>query len=336
MLAWLRLLVDPRDAPAVVRALARPPIELPSADIARCVQIARRRRIDMVAALAAATESPQLAPEARERISQFLRIHARRRASARRHARRPLRAPPDRAARPAPPAALHGPRRRRRAAAQPRAARRARRRLRAAACRGASAREFARYVAVLADAGLGEEEALGAPARARGRGDGARGRRRVSASTTSSCSACTPAAASACAPAGARARSPTSSRREPAPSRRRSERARRLLYVGDDARRAQRVVLAYAATLRARRPSARPSPLAEEARVALGARVGVARGGAVRARRGAPLDLPRAPRRAARRASRASARGWASCASTPTSTSPTASCATSSWSSSRR
>ena len=51
VLAWLRLLVDPRDAPAVVRALARPPIELPSADIARCVQIARRRRIDMVAAL---------------------------------------------------------------------------------------------------------------------------------------------------------------------------------------------------------------------------------------------------------------------------------------------
>ena len=75
MLAWLRLLVDPRDAAAVVRALARPPIELPSADIARCVQISRRRRIDMVAALAAATESPQLAPEARERISRFLEIH---------------------------------------------------------------------------------------------------------------------------------------------------------------------------------------------------------------------------------------------------------------------
>src|SRR6202021_3571606 len=74
LLAWLRLLADPVDAPAVVRALARPPIELPSADIARCVQIPRRRRIDMVAALVAATESPQLAPEARERIFQFLAI----------------------------------------------------------------------------------------------------------------------------------------------------------------------------------------------------------------------------------------------------------------------
>ena len=48
VLAWLRLLVDPRDSPAAVRALARPPIELHSADIARCVQISRRRRIDMV------------------------------------------------------------------------------------------------------------------------------------------------------------------------------------------------------------------------------------------------------------------------------------------------
>ena len=68
VLAWLRLLADPTDAPAVVRALARPPIELRSVDIARCTQIARRRKLDMVAALAAATESPQVPPEARERI----------------------------------------------------------------------------------------------------------------------------------------------------------------------------------------------------------------------------------------------------------------------------
>src|SRR5207245_1403520 len=74
-LAWLRLLVDPRDAGAVVRALARPPIELNSIDIARCVQIARRRKLDMVAALVAATESPQVPPEARERILGFLRLH---------------------------------------------------------------------------------------------------------------------------------------------------------------------------------------------------------------------------------------------------------------------
>jgi DNA helicase-2/ATP-dependent DNA helicase PcrA len=75
VLAWLRLLVDPADAGAVVRALARPPVELRSLDLARCVQIARRRKLDMVAALAAATESPQLPPEARERILRFLKLH---------------------------------------------------------------------------------------------------------------------------------------------------------------------------------------------------------------------------------------------------------------------
>jgi DNA helicase-2/ATP-dependent DNA helicase PcrA len=75
VLAWLRLLVDPSDAGAVVRALARPPIELRSADLARCIQIARRRKLDMVSALAAATESPQLPPEARERILGFLKLH---------------------------------------------------------------------------------------------------------------------------------------------------------------------------------------------------------------------------------------------------------------------
>ncbi|HWD66022.1 MAG TPA: ATP-dependent DNA helicase [Solirubrobacteraceae bacterium] len=75
LLAWLRLLADPGDAPAVVRALARPPIGLRSIDIARCTQIARRRKLDMVAALAAATESPQVPPEARERIRVFLKLY---------------------------------------------------------------------------------------------------------------------------------------------------------------------------------------------------------------------------------------------------------------------
>ncbi len=73
VLAWLRLLADPADAGAVVRALARPPIELRSVDLARCVQIARRRKLDMVSGLVAATESPQLPPEARERIHDFLK-----------------------------------------------------------------------------------------------------------------------------------------------------------------------------------------------------------------------------------------------------------------------
>jgi DNA helicase-2/ATP-dependent DNA helicase PcrA len=75
VLAWLRLLADPSDAPAVVRALARPPIELRSVDIARCTQIARRRKLDMVGALVAATESPQVPPEARERIRVFLKLY---------------------------------------------------------------------------------------------------------------------------------------------------------------------------------------------------------------------------------------------------------------------
>ncbi len=75
LLAWLRLLVDPGDAGAVVRALARPPVELRAIDLARVTQIARRRKLDMVAALHAALESPQIPPEARERITHFLRLH---------------------------------------------------------------------------------------------------------------------------------------------------------------------------------------------------------------------------------------------------------------------
>jgi DNA helicase-2/ATP-dependent DNA helicase PcrA len=75
VLAWLRLLADPSDAGAVVRALARPPVSLRSVDIARCVQIARRRKLDMVSGLGAATESPQLPPEARDHIHTFLRLY---------------------------------------------------------------------------------------------------------------------------------------------------------------------------------------------------------------------------------------------------------------------
>ncbi len=75
LLAWLRLLVDPGDAGAVVRALARPPIELRSIDLARVTQIARRRKLDMVGALGAAMESPQIPPEARERILAFLKLY---------------------------------------------------------------------------------------------------------------------------------------------------------------------------------------------------------------------------------------------------------------------
>src|SRR5882672_5034928 len=71
VLAWVRLLVDPQDAAAVVRALARPPIELRQAHLARVIQVARRRKLDLVAGLTAASESPQVPPEARERIARF-------------------------------------------------------------------------------------------------------------------------------------------------------------------------------------------------------------------------------------------------------------------------
>ena len=75
VLAWMRLLVDPQDAAAVVRALARPPIELRQVHLARVIQLARRRKLDLVAGLTAATESPQVPPEARERIQRFVELH---------------------------------------------------------------------------------------------------------------------------------------------------------------------------------------------------------------------------------------------------------------------
>jgi RecB family exonuclease len=75
VLAWVRLLVDPQDAAAVVRALARPPIELRQVHLARVIQIARRRKLDLISGLAAAIESPQVPPEARERIQRFMALH---------------------------------------------------------------------------------------------------------------------------------------------------------------------------------------------------------------------------------------------------------------------
>jgi DNA helicase-2/ATP-dependent DNA helicase PcrA len=75
VLAWIRLLSDPRDSAAVVRALARPPIELRQVDIARVVQVARKSKLDMIAALAPAVEVPHMPPEACERIERFRELH---------------------------------------------------------------------------------------------------------------------------------------------------------------------------------------------------------------------------------------------------------------------
>jgi DNA helicase-2/ATP-dependent DNA helicase PcrA len=74
-IAWLRVLADPADSAAAARALTRPPIELRSADLARLTTIARRRKLDLVSACEAALESPQIPPEARERIQSFLKLH---------------------------------------------------------------------------------------------------------------------------------------------------------------------------------------------------------------------------------------------------------------------
>jgi DNA helicase-2/ATP-dependent DNA helicase PcrA len=75
VLAWMRLLIDPADAAAVVRALARPPIELRQVDLARVIQVARRRKLDLVLGLTAAIEAPQVPPEARDRIQRFVELH---------------------------------------------------------------------------------------------------------------------------------------------------------------------------------------------------------------------------------------------------------------------
>ena len=75
LLAWLRLLADPQDSRAVVRALMRPPVELGPVDLARCTTIARRRKTDMITGLRAALESPDVPPEGRTRIENFLKLH---------------------------------------------------------------------------------------------------------------------------------------------------------------------------------------------------------------------------------------------------------------------
>ncbi len=73
--AWLTLLTEPRDAAAAVRALGRPPVELRQVDLALIVQIARRQKLNVVAALAVARESSQLAPQALERIERFQELY---------------------------------------------------------------------------------------------------------------------------------------------------------------------------------------------------------------------------------------------------------------------
>jgi DNA helicase-2/ATP-dependent DNA helicase PcrA len=75
LLAWLRVLDDPLDRNATIRLLMRPLIELRPIELARAIQLSRRRKLDMPSALAAALDAPQFPPEARERIAGFLGIY---------------------------------------------------------------------------------------------------------------------------------------------------------------------------------------------------------------------------------------------------------------------
>ena len=157
-LAWLRLLADPGDSGAVVRALTRPPVELRPVDVARLTQLSRRRKLDMVAGVVAALETPQLSPEGRDRVLTFMRIY---RSAARAYEEMP------------PDLFVHrlieriGLRRQQVFAAQADTVERLVNiaKLSELATRfmrrepGASARDFTRYVAAVAEAGLPEEEA---------------------------------------------------------------------------------------------------------------------------------------------------------------------------------
>jgi DNA helicase-2/ATP-dependent DNA helicase PcrA len=158
VLAWLRLLADPADSNAVVRALSRPPIELRPVDIARLTQLARRRKLDMISGIEAALESPGLSPEGRDRALVFLRVY---RAASRAFEEM------------APDRFVHrlieriGLRRQQVFAAQANTVERLVNIAKLADLAagyvrrepGASSRDFARYLAAVAEAGLPEEEA---------------------------------------------------------------------------------------------------------------------------------------------------------------------------------
>jgi DNA helicase II / ATP-dependent DNA helicase PcrA len=162
VLAWLRALADPNDSGAVVRALGRPPIELRSVDVARLTQLARRRKLDMPSAVAAALEGPQLSEEGRDRARTFLRLY--RSASTAFEDRRPdafvMRLIERIGVRRQQVFATHADtvERLRNIAKLPELATAYMRRE-----PQATARDFARYLAAVAESGLREDEAVGQP-----------------------------------------------------------------------------------------------------------------------------------------------------------------------------
>ena len=297
VLAWLRVLADPSDAGAAVRALSRPPIEIHSVDVARLTQLARRRKLDLPAAVAAALEGPQLTPEGRDRAQAFLRLYRAASGRLREPPPGPLRAAADRAHRRAPPAGVRHPGRHRRAAAQHRAPARAGHRVRAP--------RAGRHRAGLHPLPQGGRR-LGA-ARAGGRGAqpghtgraraGLRRRRRASSSTTPSSSG-SPRRACPGATPGPPPTSPPSCSRSCCPPTTAGTRPPCAACWGWRCRgRREGMVLAWAEGQNG--SPARPSPFYLEALEADGRRGGGGRGGAVRPGRGPALHLPHHARRAA-------------------------------------
>ena len=149
---------------------ARPPIELRSVDVARLTQLARRRKLDMPSAVAAALEGPQLSEEGRDRARAFLRLY--RSASTAFEDRRPdafvMRLIERIGLRRQQVFATHADtvERLRNIAKLPELATAYMRRE-----PQATAREFARYLAAVAESGLREEEAVEQPSAAGGAGD---------------------------------------------------------------------------------------------------------------------------------------------------------------------
>ncbi len=299
VIAWLRLLADPGDSGAVVRALSRPPIELRQVDIARLTQLARRRKLDMVSGIEAACEAPGLSPEGRDRALAFLRVY---RAASRAFEEMS----PDRF--------VHrlieriGLRRQQVFAAKADTVERLVNIAKLADLAadfvrrepGSSSRDFARYLAAVAEAGLPEEEAAAAGASAAAvqvmSMHDAKGTEFDTVVVLGLSAAKLPGARREGA-----ARIPTELLKESLPEcdpREEHEAAMRRLAHVAMSRARRRLVLSWAEGERG--PGARPSPFFEEARAALEAEVEVVGRGAVRPGRGAALDLPDDARRAAR------------------------------------
>jgi DNA helicase II / ATP-dependent DNA helicase PcrA len=273
VIAWLRLLADPGDSGAVVRALSRPPIELRQVDIARLTQLSRRRKLDMVSGIEAAVEAEgALSPEGRDRALAFLRVY---RAASRAFEEMP----PDRF--------VHrlieriGLRRQQVFAAKADTVERLVNIAKLADLAvdfvrrepGSSSRDFARYLAAVAEAGLPEEEAAPAGASAPAvqimSMHDAKGTEFDTVLVLGLSAARLPGPRREGAP-----RIPAELLKETLPEpdpREEHERAmRRLLHVAMSRAR-RRLVLAWPEGERG--PGARPSPFFDEARAALDAEV---------------------------------------------------------------